>query len=157
LAVAVLKDRSGKIQLDVPIEGSLDDPQLHLGKLITGAIVNVITKIVTSPFAALGAIFGGKGEELSFLDFAPGSAELQPGSLEKLSALTKGLYDRPGLDIEIEGSVDPAADREALARQKLENDVRMGKWTALRKSEQALLKPEQVVVTPEEFEDYVKR
>jgi hypothetical protein len=94
---------------------------------------------------------------LSFLDFAHGSAELQPGGLEKLSALTKGLYERPGLDIEIEGSVEPEADREALARRKLESDLRMSKWSALRKSEQAQLKPEEIVVTTEEFEDFVKR
>jgi len=156
LAVAVLKDRSGKIELDVPVEGSLDDPEFRLGRVITRAMVNVITKIVTSPFAALGAIFGGKGEELSFLDFAPGSAELQPGSIEKLAALTKGLYDRPGLQVELEGSVDSSADREALARQKLENDFRLSKWTALRKSEQARVKVDEIVVTPDEFDDYLK-
>lgn len=156
LAVAVLKDRSGKIELDVPVEGSLDDPEFHLGRVITHTIVNVITKIVTSPFAALGAIFGGKGEELSFVEFPPGSAELQPTAVEKLDALAKGLYERPGLQVEIEGNIDPATDRDALARQKLERDLRSRKWIELRKSEQARVTPEEISFTPEEFEEFVR-
>jgi len=157
LAVAVLKDRSGKIELDVPVDGSLNDPEFHIGKVVRSAIVNVITKIVTSPFAALGAIFGGKGEELSFVDYEPGSADLPPGGVEKLAALAKGLYERPGLQVEIEGSVEPMADRDALARRKLESELRAVKWAALRKSEQAQVTAEQVVITPQEFEDYLKR
>ena len=100
--------------LDLPVEGSLDDPEFHFGKLITKTMVNVLTKIVTSPFAALGAIFGGKGEELSFLDFAPGSAELEPATVEKLDVLSKGLYERPGLEVEIEGSTDPSSSKSRI-------------------------------------------
>jgi hypothetical protein len=76
LAVAVLKDRNGVIKLDVPIEGSLDDPEFHFHRVILHTIGNIITKIVTSPFAALGSLFGGHGEEVSYQDFTPGSAEL---------------------------------------------------------------------------------
>ncbi len=156
LAIAVLKDRNGKIELNVPIDGSLDDPQFHLGKVINRAIVNVITKIVTSPFAALGALFGGKGEEISFQDFAAGGSELLPASIEKLDALVKGLYERPGLQLEIEGSIDPNTDLNAIRYQKLEKQFRAKKWKSLRKSEQARLTPDEVQLAPEERVDYLK-
>ena len=64
LAIAILKDREGKIVLDVPIEGSLDDPQFRIGKVVTRAILNILTKVATSPFSLVGALFGGGGEEL---------------------------------------------------------------------------------------------
>ena len=136
LAIAVLKDRNGKIELNVPIDGSIDDPNFHLGNVISRAIVNVLTKIVTSPFAALGAVFGGKGEEMSYQDFDAGRSELLPASAEKLDTLVKGLYERPGLQLEIEGSIDPKTDLTGLRRQKLEKSFRVAKWNTLRKSDQ---------------------
>jgi hypothetical protein len=157
LAIAILKDRSGRIDLDVPIEGSLADPEFKLGKVITRTLLNVLTKIVTSPFAALGSIFGGKGEEVSFQDFAAGSSELTPASREKLDAMAKGLYERPGLQLEIEPSTDPAADGDALRRLKLEKTFRTQKWTSLRKSERAQITAEQVQLTPEDYQNYLKQ
>ncbi len=156
LAVAVLKDRNGRIELDVPIAGTLDDPEFKLGRVISHTIVNMITKIATSPFAALGALFGGKGEEIQFQEFAAGASELQPPAREKLDLLLKGLYERPGLQLEIEGSIDPAADRAALARQKIEEEIRARKWKSLRKAEQSRTRPEDLVLTPEEYQDKVK-
>jgi uncharacterized protein DUF748 len=157
LAIAVLKDRNGRIELDVPIEGSLDDPEFRLGKVIGRTIVNVITKIVTSPFAVLGSVFGGKGEEVSFQDFAPGSAELQASNLQKLDTLVSGLEERPGLQLEIEGSFDPTTDRQALRRQNLERESRQQKWTALRQSEQKRVRPEELTLTPQEWQDYLQK
>ncbi len=148
LAVAILKDREGKIKLDVPVEGSLDDPEFRLHKVIIGAIENVITKIVTSPFSALSAVFGGRGEELSYQDFAPGSAVLQ--NPDKLDSLAKGMFERPGLQLEIQGSVEPDADRDGLRRIAVEKRVQTTKWMSLRKSDRESLKPEQVTLTPEE-------
>jgi hypothetical protein len=114
LGVAMLKDASGKITLDVPVQGSLDDPKFGVGSVIAENLGNLVTKLTTSPFAALGAVFGGGGEELSFQEFAPGSAELQPSGTKKLQSLVKGLNERPGLAVEIEGSVDPKTDGERL-------------------------------------------
>ncbi len=157
LAVAILKDRQGKITLDVPIEGSLDDPKFRLHKVIVGAIENLLTKIVTSPFAALGAVFGGHGEEMSYQDFPAGSAELPTAGREKLEALVKGLYERPALQLELSGSVEPEADREGLRRAALEKRLRTAKWMSLRKSERATMRPEQVSVSPEERDHWLKR
>jgi len=157
LAVAILKDRSGKIELDVPIEGSLDGPEFRLGKVITRAIVNIITKIATSPFAALGAVFGGRGEELSYQEFAPGSAALTESGVDKLDALAKALYERPALQVEIAGSVDPAADREALQRAALERALRQQKWMSLRRTERGNVTVDEVQLAPEERLQWVKK
>ncbi len=157
LAVAILKDRNGRIELDVPIEGDLDDPKFRLGKVITHTIVNVITKIVTSPFAALGKLFGGKGEEVRFQDFDAGSTELSAASMEKLNAVINALYERPGLELEVEGSVDPRTDRAALCHEKMEKEFRAKKWAALRKSEQERISPGRIPFTPEEFGHFVQQ
>ena len=74
LAVALLKDRNGVIDIDLPIAGSLDDPEFSVGGLIIRVIINLITKVVTAPFAILGALAGG-GEQLAFVEFAPGRAQ----------------------------------------------------------------------------------
>ena len=150
LGVAILKDRNGKIELDVPIDGSLDDPKFKLSKVIWRAVENILVKIVTSPFAALGAVFGGHGEELSYLDFAPGNFALPAEGTNKLESLAKGLYERPGLQLEITGSVDPNADRDGLRRVALDKQLRTAKWQALRKSERATITPEQISLTTEE-------
>jgi hypothetical protein len=118
LGVALLKDRSGKITLDLPIEGNLDDPLFGVKNAVAQVFSEAITKVTSSPFGALGAAFGGNGEELSDLEFAPGSAELQRSATKKLEDLVKGLYERPGLGVEIEGSVDPTTDGERVARQQ---------------------------------------
>jgi hypothetical protein len=156
LAVAVLKDRSGKIELDVPIDGNLDDPQFHLGKVINRAIMNVITKIVTSPFAALGSLFGGKGEELSFVEFTPGSAALTTEAKTKLDSLAKGLYDRPALQLDIEGGVNIDVDRDGLRGAALGKQLRAKKWASLRKSERAEITTDQITLTADETAQWIQ-
>jgi hypothetical protein len=90
----------------------------------------VLTRIVSSPFASLGALFGGKGEELSFQEFQPGSTNLLPAAIAKLDVLAKGLYARPELQLEIEGSADPLTDLEALRRAELHKQLLAQKWNA---------------------------
>lgn len=130
LAIALLKDRDGRIALDLPVNGSLDDPQFNLGKVVYRAIETVLARIVTSPFAALGALFGGKGEELSFQEFQPGSTNLLPAARAKLDVLANGLYARPELQLEIEGSADPLTDLAALRRAKLNKQLLVQQWDA---------------------------
>ncbi len=157
LAIAILKDREGKIVLDVPVEGDLGDPKFRVGKVVARAIMNILEKVATSPFSLLGAVFGGGGEELSYQDFAPGSAELSPESMKKLDSIAKGLYERPGLKLEISGSVDPASDRDGLQRIALEKQLRTRQWLSLGKSERDATTPDQVVLTPDERASLVKK
>jgi len=119
LAIALLKDRDGRIVLDLPVSGSLDDPQFNTGEVVYHALETVLVKIVASPFAALGALFAAKGEELSFQEFGPGSTNLLPAAIAKLDILAKGLYERPELQLAIEGSTDPVTDLAALRLEKL--------------------------------------
>ncbi len=120
LGVALLKDSEGRIEMDVPLTGRIDDPQFKLGPIILQVFMNVIVKAAASPFKLIGALAGGGGEELSFVAFAPGSTNLVDGELDKLTKLASALAKRPALDLDIEGSIDPVRDRDALAKAKLE-------------------------------------
>ena len=157
LAIAILKDRDGKIVLDVPIEGSIDDPKFRIGKVVTRAIINILEKVATSPFSLLGAAFGGGGEELGFQEFAPGSAALTADDIKKLDALVKGLMARPALKLQIAGSIDPDGDREGLQRAALDQQIRTRKWQHLRRAEQATNSVEQLVLSPDDRAHYVKK
>jgi hypothetical protein len=157
LGVKVLQDRNGKIVLDVPIDGTLDNPDFHLRKVITAAIWNIVGKAITSPFSVLGALFGGgHGDDIRYEDFAPGRAELTAASKEKLDVIIKSLYERPGLELDISGSVDTNADLDGLRAVYLEKELRAQKWQALRKADRAATTPDQIVVTPEERPALIK-
>jgi hypothetical protein len=133
LAVALLKNRRGEIDINLPISGSLDDPQFSVGGIIVQVIVNLITKAITAPFALLGSLFGG-GEELSYADFAVGRASLSDAALKRLESLAKALDDRPALKLEITGRVDPDKDREGLRQAWLEHQVKAQKLAQLVKA-----------------------
>ena len=130
LAVSLLKDSHGVIDIRLPIAGSLDDPEFSVGGLIVRVIVNLIAKAVTAPFALLSAVFGG-GEELSTVPFAPGSAALGDGASKQVDTLGKALADRPGLRLDIGGRADPSSDREALRRLATENAMKHEKMKSL--------------------------
>ena len=149
LAVAIMKDRDGKIILDVPVQGSVDDPEIRKGKVIRRAILNILEKVATSPFSLLGALIGGGGEELGWQDFALGSAKLTPDGQKKLDQLAKGLYARPALKLEIAGSVDPEGDHEGLQRAALDQEIRQRIWMKLHKAEQATNSADQLVLSPD--------
>lgn len=119
LAVALLKDSSGNIDIDLPISGSLDDPQFSVGGIIVRVIVNTLVKAVTSPFKLLAAAFGGNGEDLSHIDFAPGSAALDDKSKSSIATLVKALKDRPALQMDIIGRADPQADRQGWVDDRM--------------------------------------
>jgi hypothetical protein len=121
LAVALLKDRHGRIDIDLPVKGDLNNPEFRYGKVLWTVFVNLLTKAVTSPFAFIGGLIGGNGEELAEVPFLLGSAELQPDKESKLQTLAKSLEDRPELRLEVAGTIDPSADRAALAEAELRN------------------------------------
>lgn len=125
LAVALLKDRNGQINLNLPISGSLEDPQFSIGGIIGRIIINLIVKVVTSPFALLNSVFGGGGDgELGYVEFAPGSSLLTSAAQQKIGALSKALADRPALKLDIIGRVDPIADDNGLRRASLDDRIR---------------------------------
>jgi hypothetical protein len=113
LAIALLKDRNGVIDLDLPVSGTLDDPQFRIGPIIWKILVNLLVKIVTAPFALLGSLFGA-GEEVRFVDFTYGSADLAPDARDRLGGIGKALNDRPALKLDVPLVYDAQGDREAL-------------------------------------------
>ncbi len=123
LAVALLKDRNGVIDLDIPVSGTLDDPKFRLGPIIWKVFVNILEKAVTAPFALLGSLFGG-GPDLQFVDFRPGAAQLDAAATEKGRAMVKALSERPQLKIEIPIAWVSELDRPALAETQFMTQVR---------------------------------
>jgi hypothetical protein len=114
-AIALLKDREGNIDLNLPVKGDLDDPKFSVVPVIMKVLVGLVTKAVASPFALLGAVFGGGGDEVApAVAFRYGSAELDSTAVRLLGAVRQGLADRPGLRLEIEEPGEAAGDSLAL-------------------------------------------
>jgi hypothetical protein len=133
LAVELLEDTNGVIDLGLPVSGNLDSPEFSYGALIWKALGNLITKIVTSPFRALGALLPGGGEEtFNTVAFEPGRPEVPPPEKEKLAKLAGALQKRPQLKLNVQGRYNPESDRAELrtaaVRQALA--VRLGRKSA---------------------------
>lgn len=137
LAIALLEDSDGLIDLDLPISGSLDDPQFSYGKIIWKAFVNVLGKIVTSPFHFLGKILGISSDKLSAVGFEPGQSALAPEEQEKLKSIAGALAQRTTLTLNIAPAYDPAADKPALQEQAVRREVMNELGLKLNEGEQA--------------------
>ncbi|XZG70848.1 DUF748 domain-containing protein [Chitinibacteraceae bacterium HSL-7] len=123
LALSLLTDRRGQIKLNLPVTGSLDDPQFSVGAVIWQIIGNLLEKVVTAPFDAIASAFGDKPLQ-SYVAFKPGLAELGAQAQADLQPLPQLLDDRPALKLDITGWVDPELDREGLKQVKLEQKLR---------------------------------
>jgi len=124
LGLAVLQDPNGLIDLDVPVEGNVDDPNFRLGRVIWRAIGNVLLKAVTSPFNLLAKLVGGGGKEkLDVVDFEGGAAALTPSAEKSLQGLSKALASRPALKVDVEGTTDPATDEKTLRLRELKRQA----------------------------------
>ncbi len=158
LAVSLLRDKDGLIDLDLPIEGSLDDPKFRLGKVIWQVIGNLIGKAATAPFALLGkALGGGKGEEFSSVDFAAGRDTLDDAARKKLDALAKALNDRPALKLKATGGFSGEEDLEALRSLRLERKVKAQKLADLVERGEAPASVDAVVIDEKEYATYLKK
>jgi hypothetical protein len=133
LAVALLRDRNGVIDLDLPMNGSLDDPKFRIGPIIWKIFVNVIVKAATAPFALLGHLFGG-GENVNVVEFTPGSADLGKPAQDQLTSIANALKERPQLKLDVPMVYSASLDAASLAQSKLHDalaaraaDSRQGK------------------------------
>lgn len=123
LAIAILEDSNGRIDLGLPITGNLNDPQFSYGDIVWKAIGNVLTKIVTAPFRALGALFGGgDADELGKIEFNAGANTLSPSQREGLKKLGEALTTRPNLTLTIQGTWAPA-DKTAIQNLQMRRAV----------------------------------
>jgi hypothetical protein len=121
LAVALLADRNGVIDINLPISGSLNDPQFRIGAVVWKVITNLVAKALTAPFALLARAFGGDGggEELNSVAFAPGSNRLSPQAAQGLDKIAQALVDRPSLHVTVTGTASLAVERDALKHERL--------------------------------------
>ena len=126
LAISLLKNRKGEINLHFPVSGSINDPQFSISGVVWEAFVNLISKALTAPFALLGS-FLGDGEELAEITFLPGYATLEPEAINHLQTLADALIDRPELKLEITGYADPLNDYEILKQVLLDRKVKTQK------------------------------
>ncbi|MHC1751869.1 DUF748 domain-containing protein [Humidesulfovibrio sp.] len=156
LLVALLQNSRGEIDINLPIKGSLDDPEFSVGGIIVKVLLNIITKAVTSPFSLLASLFSG-GEDLSYVAFEPGRASLTPDAVKHLEGLAKALKDRPGLKLEIAGASDPALEAEGLKRARLERRVKAQKATELARQGKASADVGELELTQEEYARYLER
>ncbi|OGR07100.1 MAG: hypothetical protein A2511_11205 [Deltaproteobacteria bacterium RIFOXYD12_FULL_50_9] len=154
-ALALLTDRNGMIDLDVPITGTLDDPDFSYGKILWKVLVNIITKAATAPFALLGSLFGG-GDELSFVPFAPAVDNLDQGATGRLDKLAKALTERPALRLEIAGHADPDLDAPGLRDLALERKLKTQKLKEAIKLGQQAAGLEAITVTAEERPKFIE-
>jgi hypothetical protein len=118
-AFTVMRDRSGRIVLEIPVEGNLDDPSFRLDQIVYEQFKGLILRIATSPFALLGLSKGGGEGDLTYVEFAHGAHALTADAKKKLDAIAKEMHDHPGLKAQIAGSVDSAADHKAGDLQAL--------------------------------------
>ena len=128
LAIALLKNSEGVIDLDVPVEGDLNNPEFKIGSVVMQALGNLITKIVTAPFRLLGNLVGIDSEDFGIIAFEAGSAELSPPDREKLLKLNEAMQQRPELTLEVAGVWSETVDARALREQAIES--RIAAWEA---------------------------
>ncbi len=150
LALALLKDRKGQIDIDLPVRGNLDDPDFSYGGVIWSALGNLLTKVATSPFAMVGGLLGGSGDDLQYVAFPAGIAQLSPPEQEKLNALGQALGDRPALRLDIAGAADPQVDRQGLAAAELRKQLQKRKFVQGSSSVSEGRSLEQIELNPEE-------
>jgi len=155
LAISLLKNNRGEIDLNLPIAGSLDDPQFSIGGLVIKVIVNLFVKAVTSPFALLGSMFGS-GEELSNIEFAAGRVGVDTAGTKKLENLAKALVERNSLKLEITGRADPETDKEGVKRVAIERAMKAEKLKDLKKAGEGK-SLEDIEIAPEEHKAYLTR
>ena len=131
LATALLADSNGVIDIDLPVSGSINDPQFRLAPVIFKALGTLIVKAITAPFSLLAsALGGGAGEELNTVPFAAGSAELSPEARESLDKIAKALESRPALKMTVVGHASMEAEHDALKRARLMRMLRAEKRRA---------------------------
>ncbi|MFW6011112.1 MAG: DUF748 domain-containing protein [Desulfosalsimonas sp.] len=156
LAIALLKNRKGIIDLNPPVSGRLDDPEFSLAGIIFQALKNILVKAASSPFSLVSSIIKG-GEEVRYIEFNPGSFDITDAEAEKLNSIQTLLYERPGLNLELTGYSDPVEDKKALAELALEKKIQDAARTYKEQNSGAEEKePENQNLSREEYEKIIK-
>ncbi|MFM0373125.1 DUF748 domain-containing protein [Paraburkholderia aspalathi] len=156
LAISLLKNSRGEIDVNLPVSGSLSNPEFSIGGLIWHAVLNLLQKAVTAPFSLIANAFGGGGEELGYVEFEPGSAQLSDAADKKLDTIVKALADKSSIRIDLIGRVDPAVDGPGLRAQYVDRQVKQQKIKdVVGNGESVDLST--VTVDPKEYDKYLTK
>ncbi|GGD11721.1 DUF748 domain-containing protein [Halopseudomonas salina] len=123
LAVALLKDGKGNINITLPVQGDLSNPDFDIMPVIWQSLGNLLSRAATAPFRFIANLFGGDDADLSHVLFAPGAAALDAQARKQLDTLASALNDRPALRLEVEGMSSPAEDGLLVAQQRLDREL----------------------------------
>jgi len=156
LAITLLRDSDGKINLDIPLTGRIDDPEFSVWRIVVQVIVNILTKVATAPFALLGSLFGG-GEELSYIEFDNGSTDISEPNMKKIETLVKALKAKPALKLDIVGGVDMERDREGLIQYQFQRKLKAQKLNELVRKGEKVESVDEITIENQEYERYLKR
>ncbi|MBN6731180.1 DUF748 domain-containing protein [Burkholderia multivorans] len=156
LAISLLKNTRGEIDVNLPVSGSLSNPEFSVGGLIWRALLNLIAKAVTSPFSLLAHAFGSGGEDLGYVEFAPGSAVLTDAQQKKLDTVVKMLTEKPSIRLDLIGRVDPDKDTPGLRTAYVDRLVRQQKLKDVVGQGESI-DPMTVNVEPGEYDKYLTR
>lgn len=135
LALAILRDPKGNINIPLPIEGDVDDPSFSILGLLGKALVNLVTRVAMSPFAAVAGLVGVSGDDLAVVNFESGSERITEEERVELDTLAAVLVKRPELQLKIRGRADPAVDEAGLRRKRVEAEVRLAAFQSLSRRE----------------------
>ncbi|HEF4762757.1 TPA: DUF748 domain-containing protein [Pseudomonas putida] len=134
LAIALLKDVDGKISIELPVSGDLNNPQFSIMPIVWQTLRNLIVKAAAAPFKLIGGLVAGGGsEDLGTVAFAPGSSELSKDAEAALVKLSKALKERPALRLEIEGTAAKTSDGPLIAEQRLEREYQYNYYKMLQR------------------------
>ncbi|AUG04318.1 hypothetical protein CXQ81_28175 [Pseudomonas sp. 09C 129] len=134
LAVALLKDVDGKISIELPVTGDLNNPQFSVMPIVWQTLRNLIVKAAAAPFKLIGGLVAGGGsQDLGSVSFAPGSSDLSPESEATLVKLSNALKERPALRLEIEGTAAQSSDGPLIAEQRLEREYQYNYYKMLQR------------------------
>jgi hypothetical protein len=155
-AISLLKNSKGEIDVNIPVSGSLSNPEFSLGGLIWHAVLNLLEKAVTAPFSLLANAFGGSGEEMGYVEFDPGSSTLSDSADKKLDTIAKALTDKSSIRIDLIGRADPKVDEPALRQAYVDTLVKQEKIKDVV-GNGASVDPSKVTVDPKEYDKYLTK
>ncbi len=159
LGLALLRGLDGNVSIDLPVRGRLDDPNFRLGGVVVQAVMNLMVKVVTSPFALVGSVVrlaGGGGQDMRNVPFEPGRETLSERAEAQLASVAEVLRQRPGLSLEVRGMVDPATDGQGLREVALLRRMQEAKYASLWRGERAKTTVEAITIEDDEYDDLLE-
>ncbi len=152
MGLALLRDMSGNIAINLPVKGDLNDPQFSIGGIVMQAFLGLIVKAIASPFTLLASLVpDGGGEDMGTLTFPPGLAVPGPETMQRMQALADILAQRPGLSISLAGHADPKGDRQAMADMQFRRKLQVIKFDDLPRKVREKTVLEELEITDEEY------